>query len=217
MQAAFWLTSTCITPIRHSTSTQCYDGLSQLSGAMQEGGHGTCLIVEVKIMGRVLVVARYARYFRDIYLQITRAKFRALAQPRHRNFIHLRQMCSRWVLPDALEMCTVLPKLQLPGPLPDRAHNSSTEGTDTGCHDNLMAGILIICAMKSLELICNESHPNQQPRHPKHYPFIVHQKATLVLPWMGTQLLGIWKDARWKDNSFLCRNPVRVLPRSRHK
>ena len=96
--------------------------MSQLSKAMQEGGHGTCLIVEVKIMRRVLVVARYARYLRDIYLQISRAEFRALAQPRHRNFIHLSQMCSRWVSPDALEMCTALPKLQLPGPLPDRAH-----------------------------------------------------------------------------------------------
>ena len=57
-----------------------------------------------------------------ISADISRAKFRALAQPRHRNFIHLSQMCSRWVSPDALEMCTVLPKLQLPGPLPDRAH-----------------------------------------------------------------------------------------------
>ena len=63
-----------------------------------------------------------------------------------------------------------------------------------------MAGILKFCEMKSLELVCSESHPNQQPRHPKHYPFIVHQKATLVLPWMGTQLLGYWKDARWKEN-----------------
>ena len=54
----------------HLHASQCYDGLSQLSRAMQEGGHGTCLIVEVKIMRRVLVVARYARYLRDIYLQI---------------------------------------------------------------------------------------------------------------------------------------------------
>ena len=95
-------------------------------------------------MGRVLVVARYARYLRDIYLQISKAKFRALAQPRHRKHIHLRQMCSRRVLPAALEMCIILPKLQLPAPLPDRVHNFSMEGTDTGCHDNLMAGILMV-------------------------------------------------------------------------
>ena len=140
-------------------------------------------------MGRVLVVARYARYLRNIYLQISSARFRALAHTRYQEVIDLRQMCGRCVLPAALEMCTVLPKLPLPAPLPDRAHNFSMEDTDTGCHNHLMAGILIE-GWKSFELICNESHPNQQPRHPKHYPFIVHQKATLVLPWMVIELLG---------------------------
>ena len=151
-------------------------------------------------MGRVLVVARYARYLRNIYLQMSSAKFRALAHTRYQEVIDLRQTCGRCVSPAALEMCTVLPKLPLPAPLPDRAHNFSTEDTDTGCHNRLMAAILMIEGWKSFELICNKSHPNQQPRHPKHYPFIVHQKATLVLPWMLIELLGFWRHARWKVN-----------------